>query len=231
MLHQSNPQSRSLSRLFSWPLTVLALVALAACTSGPRFQPADAQLSPTAKGNFDHVLLHPEHPLPQISSIYVETPTVTMSRHWLREYRTRYTQRDLDRIESDYSRMLSEALADALTHRRPVNLVETPDDADLVLRPTMRNVNIYAPDLSLEGITRKYAREAGNATLDLLLVDPATGQVLGQFVDHREAPAAAGFRIDRANRATNNRMFRRLMERWSHNLAAYLEDAGSLPSR
>lgn len=212
-------------------LAILVLVgaalALSACATGPHVDLADERLEPAPKGTFDWVYLHPERELPKLETVYIEAPEVHLNEHWLRRYRSDYSSRDLERIESDYGRFLREALGRTLTRNERVTLVDDPAEAQVIFRPRLQKVNIYAPDLSHEGIVRKYAREAGNATFNLTLIDAASGDALAQFIDHRETPSAARA-IERANRATNNRHFIRLMERWSRNLAAYLEDIDNL---
>jgi hypothetical protein len=205
----------------------LGATLLVACAQQPYEHLAAPDLVPVAKGNFDHVYLAPDTALPRFTRVYVELAEVRMSDYWLQNRRRDYTQRDLDRIERDYGQLLTERLTRGLTENTGVVVTDTPEQAEVIFRPVLRSLNIYAPDSAVRP-TRQYARNAGNATFDLTLVDATTGAVLGQFIDHREASGME--RIERANRATNYRQFRRLMDRWTNNLTDYLLIGGTVPS-
>lgn len=210
------------------PLLAIIALWLTACAQQTPLPLADDSLRPAEPGNFDHVLLPPNERLPRVTTIFIEPSTVALSDYWLRDRRSDYTQRDLDRIHEDYGRYLNEALHEGLSEQTGVTITENRDEAEMILRPTLRNLNIYAPDLSLPNLTRHYTREAGNATFDLVLEDPS-GKVRGQFIDHRETQSLSGRDMEWTNRVTNYRHFSRLMDRWTRNLSTYLLIAGALP--
>lgn len=209
--------------------TALAFAALllAACAQQPYDHVADPELTPAAQGQFDQVFLRPDSALPRFTRVYVEPSQVHMSDYWLKDRRGEYTSSDLQRIERSYSQMLNQTLVRRLSNDTGLIFVDEPAQADVIFRPVLRELNLYAPDTGV-GTSRQYARTAGNATLDLTLLDAATGAVLAQFVDHRETPSQV--RIETANRGTNLRHFRRLMERWTDNLTDYLLIGGTVPS-
>lgn len=214
-----------------WSRAALLAVAtfwLGACAQQSPLPLADDSLRSAQPGNFDHVFLPPGERLPRITTIYIEPSEVALSDYWLRDRRGDYTQRDLDRIYEDYGRFLDEALREGLSEQTGVTITTNREEADVIFRPTLRNLNIYAPDLSEPAITRYYTREAGNATFDLVLVD-RNGKVLAQFIDHRETQNLAGQAMEWTNRVTNYRHFSRLMDRWTRNLAVYLLIAGAVP--
>ncbi len=203
---------------------VLLAVISVSCATDMRTEKASANLVEVERGNFDHVLMQPGSSLPPIRRISIAEPVVVMSDYWLRDNRSEYSERDLKRIKEDYGRFLKETLAKTLTERTNVEVVEAASEADVVLRPSLLNLNIYGPDLSFRGLTDNYIEAAGNATLNLEFVDPTGDEVLAQFVDHRETPPIVMGRLEETNRATNNRLFMRLMTRWSLNLVDYLDD-------
>lgn len=222
--------------LFSGFGKVVALITttcvLAACANTLRTEKASDDLVEVERGNFDHVLMLPDTALAPFERVYIDEPVVEMSDYWLRDYRGDYVDRDLERIKEDYGRGLKEALAETLAEKSRVETVDSAEEADMILRPTLRNLNIYAPDLlTRPARTDYYVESAGNATLDLEFVDPQTGTVVAQFVDHRETPAIVIGRLEETNRATNYRLFRRLMERWSNNLVHYLDQENVVPRR
>lgn len=217
------PNQRTPTAFYRSIATFALLGLLAACSTTMPTEKADQDLVEVERGNFDHVLMRPDEPLPKLNRISIAEPVVTMSDYWLRDHRNAYTERDLKRIKEDYGRALKETLTTVLTNKSQVEIVEAPEQADVVIRPSLLNLNIYAPDLlSRPARTDQYVEVAGNATVNLEFVDPRSERILAQFVDHRETPAIVMGSLEETNRVTNFRLFRRLMERWSNNLAQYL---------
>ncbi len=225
------PFSRPKSMLYHTLLLFISAVVLTACASEMHTDKASENLVEVDPGNFDHVLMRPDTALPSFTRVSISQPEVAMSEYWLRDHYGDYSDRDLERIKEDYSRFLKEALSEILAEKSQIDIVESPSEADVLLRPSLLNVNIYGPDLSFPGRVDHYIEAAGNATLDLDLVDAQSGEVLAQFVDHRETPAIVIGRLEETNRVTNNRLFRRLMERWSYNLVDYLDREGIVSRR
>lgn len=209
-----------LLRVFS--VVTLAGLLLSACASTKNLPKADDRLTEVAAGNFDHVLMMPGEKLSRINKIYIEAPQVSFNDRWLTDFRGDYTDRDLERITTSYAKLLSKALADGITEDTDIAIVDSAAEADVIFRPLLRNLHIYAPDLSFPGRTKSFIREAGNATLDLTLIQTRDNQVIAQFIDNRETSSNPSSRLERTERATNARYFRRLMERWTHNLTDYL---------
>jgi hypothetical protein len=205
-----------------------AIFLLTGCATGPSYTKADPGLQETRPGNLDFVLLPPDGRIPAFSRVYIEDPEVTMNRQWLTTFRSQYSNADLTSIDRDYGQLLKRSLTRGMEQNSAVVVVESADQADMIFRPHLLNLNIYAPDLMLPPRRSYYTREAGNATLDLHLVDANTGRVVAQFVDHRETSAGIMLRGQRANRVTNTRYFGRMMDRWSTHVADYLIDAGSI---
>ena len=66
--------------------------------------------------------------------------------------------------------MLKKALREGMAEQTNVTVVDSAAEADVIYRPLLRELNIYAPDLSMPGRTKKYVYEVGNATFDLTLI-------------------------------------------------------------
>lgn len=202
-----------------------------ACASDPVLPKADAKLMGTKAGGFDHVLMLPGSGIAAFSKVYIEDPVVSFNKHWLLDFRGDYTDRDLERITTTYGEMLKKALTEGLTEQTTVTVVNSAAEADMIFRPLLRELNIYGPDLSMPGRTKKYVREIGNATFDLTLIQAKGNKVIAQFIDHRETSASPGSRLERTDRVTNARYFRMLMERWTRNLTDYMIDTGTLTAK
>lgn len=217
----------AISKAFKFAALALTALVLTACAQQPYEHVADANLVLATKGQFDRVFLPADGALPQFTRVYAEPAQVHMSDYWLKDRRGEYTSHDLQRIERTYSELLSETLVRRLSDDTGLTFVDEPAQAEVIFRPMLRNLNLYAPDTGVS-VTRQYAHTAGNAIFDLTLLDAASGAVLGQFVDQRETPVLV--RIERANRGTNLRHFRRLMERWTDNLTDYLLIGDTVPT-
>lgn len=190
---------------------------------------ANIDLEAVERGNFDHVLMPPDIQLERFTRVYLEDAEVSLSDHWLRERRTEYNDRDLERIREDYGRLLGEAIREELEEQTGLEFTDEVENADVIFSPQLRELNIYAPDFMTARQQEHYTREAGNATFDLVLRDAGSGAVLAQFIDHRETLGLHP--LERTNRATNYRHFTRLFERWTNNLAKYLLTGGAVPSK
>jgi len=220
--------SNNLPKILLQTSALLAVIVLSACASNKPYSEAAPGLTEVSHNRyFDRVLLAPGTPFPSFNRVYVEVPQVTMNDYWLRNYRGDYTQRDLERIKTAYAELLQKSLREGITEQEAFTLVDSAADADIIFRPKLDALNLYAPDLSFHGRIDHYIHEAGNATFDLQLVDAASGKVLAQFVDHSETFSNPASVRERANRATNARYFGRLMDRWTNNLMAYLTEENS----
>jgi hypothetical protein len=203
----------------------LLLVLIAGCTSQTSSKLAqDGLITDTVQNHFDQVLIAPDTTLPAFSRVYLEPSTAYFSSYWLQDNRGKYTHSDLDRLTSQYAGLLDKALRSALEKDGRYQLVDSAQDAEVIFRPRLQNLNIYAPDLSHQGRVDYYIYEAGNATLNLLLVDAETGTTLAQFIDHHETYSNPTMRKERTNRAINARYFSRMMDRWMNNLMTYLDN-------
>ncbi|WP_027329833.1 DUF3313 family protein [Marinimicrobium agarilyticum] len=219
----------TLFRCVALSSVLFGALALSACSQRPYIPVADETLKPTAKGNFDFVFVAEGERIPRFETVFIEPAEVTLSDYWLRDHRGDYTDRDLERIHTEYARLLNEALKEGLTERTGVTVTTNRAEAQIVFTPTLRDLNIYGPDLSVPGITRHYTQDAGTATFDLVLHRP-DGHPIAQFVDHREADGMMANQLEWTTRGSNYRHFRQLMDRWTGNLAQYLLIGGAVPS-
>lgn len=203
---------------------LLTIVLVSACSSRPYSNAVSGLVEVEHNRYFDKVLVAPGKNLPASGKIFVEDPTVTLNDYWLTNYRGKYTERDLQKIKISYRKLLKESLVDSINKNSAFILVDSTTEADIVFRPTLASLNIYAPDLSFPGRVDQYVNQAGNATFDLVVIDPISDKPLAQFVDHSETLNNPGTIRERANRATNARHFGRLMDRWGKNLLVYLTE-------
>src|SRR5690606_36725346 len=103
----------------------------------------------------------PGKTLPASGKIFLEDPTVTMNDYWLTNYRGRYADLDLQRIKTSYSKLLKESLVESVNENSAFRLVNSATEADIIFRPVLGSLNIYAPDLSFPGRIDQYVNQAG----------------------------------------------------------------------
>ena len=114
-------------------------------------------------------------------------------------------------------------------------VVNYEDDDVLILRPTILDLDVTAPDTRSAGRSRTYTATTGAATLLLELFDSTTGDIVGRAVDRRAAGRSGGF-ATRSNRVTNRADARREFRVWADKLIEFLDqhyvksDQGEVPA-
>lgn len=204
----------------------LTLVACANVKPHPAADPSLVEIQHNR--SFDRVLLGANAQVPQFTRVFLEPTSVTFSDYWLRDRRGDYSERDLERLTRDYGKLLDKSLTEGFEKKGNYQVVSSAAEADVIVRPALESLNIYAPDLSFHGRMDQYIHEAGNATFNVLLVDAKTSQPLAQFIDHRETFNSAGMIREKADRITNARYFSRLMDRWTNNMLDILSNPQSV---
>ena len=82
------------------------------------------------------------------------------------------------------------------------------------------SLNIFGPD---DGFKKTYVYTAGYAALDLDIYNTKTNKLIAEVYDRRETDYTDFTRTELATRATNYRYFKRLMGKWSSNIAEQLD--------
>ena len=97
----------------------------------------------------------------------------------------------------------------------------------LRLSPRVTELYVNAPDVFPPGVTRSFARDAGEATLVLEARDAVSGTLLAVIVDHGTAQDM--LRFTRATSVSNAFWFEGLYKRWATNSVAELEAIKNRP--
>lgn len=221
--------THNFGRLIGHISVVFLALAMVACANVKPHPKADPSLVEVQHNrSFDRVLVGSTNQLPQFTRVFLEPTQVTFSDYWLRDRRNDYTDRDLERLTRDYGKLLDKSLRKGFEDKGGYQLVAQANEAEVILRPALESLNIYAPDLSFAGRRDQYINEAGNATFNVVLVDAKTGRPLAQFIDNRETFNNPGMRREKADRITNARYFSRLMDRWTNNMLDILSNPQSV---
>lgn len=158
--------------------------------------------------------------------------TVAFRKNWLRDQNrstaslsSRVTRQDVDRIKDSLSAQCDRYFREALQEPPAYRLVESFADGEavLVLRPSIIDLDVTAPDKLTAGRSRTYTTSSGEMTLFLEGRDGTTGEVLFRVVDRRREPDMT--RLEWTNSITNKADADRALRYWSSRLRKALDNA------
>ena len=215
-------------------LTATCIAALAACsTSGakvPEEQRDGLTLVPDTK--FQEVYRSADADLSSYTEIGLAPCKVAFKKNWLRDQNSsrldlssRVTQKDVDKIKDSLSESCDEQFRAALLEDPAYKVVDTFNDGEqvLVVRPSIVNLDINAPDTRSASMSRSYTTSSGEMTLSLELEDATTGATLARAVDRRRG--MDNTRLQWTNSVTNSADANRTLKRWAKMLREGLDEA------
>jgi succinyl-CoA synthetase alpha subunit len=149
----------------------------------------------------------------------IDPVTVEFSKNWNRSvndprYTTRIRPEDASRIADQVTGNLGGILAEALT-QRGYQIVTAPGPGVLRLSPHVTELYVNAPDVFPPGVTRSFARDAGEATVTLEARDASNGTLVAVISDH--ATAQDMLRLSRATDVSNAFWFDGMFKRFAAN--------------
>jgi len=155
---------------------------------------------------------------------------VTFKRNWLLDQNSarrspslQVTEKDMHRIRTTLIQFCNDEFASVLRAAPPYQVIP-PDLADaktLILRPSIIDLNVAAPDVQRPGLARSFTTESGEMTLLLELADASTGEVLYRIVDRRRANRS--MQLEWSNSVTNAADAKRILSRWGNQLRQGLD--------
>jgi hypothetical protein len=210
--------------------TACLALLLSACTgtSAPSESYDGLVLVPDSE--FGVVYTRPEVNLAGYGAYGLEHCSVAFRNNWLRDQNnsrvnlgSRVTQKDVDRIKDALSAACDKSFRQALEQAPPYHLVDSFDGGEsvLVLRPSIINLDINAPDVFTPGMTRTYTTDAGEMTLVLEGLDGTTGEILFRVVDRQRSLDTS--RLQWSNSVTNQAEANRTLKRWASQLRKGLD--------
>ena len=134
-------------------------------------------------------------------------------------YVARIRSEDARRIADETTSNAGSIVADAFK-ARGYEIATAPGAGVLRLSPRVTELYVNAPDVFPPGVTRSFARDAGEATLVLEARDAVSGTLLAVIVDHGTAQDM--MRLSRATQVSNTFWFDGLYKRWATNSVAEL---------
>lgn len=216
-------------QLKSIALTV-GVLAIAACANTPAGTTTEDGLVSQPTQAFDELYLRPGVSLQDFASYGLETCEVSFRKNWRRDQNqqrpdvsNRVTEKNAEKIKQSLSEQCGKFLREALDETPTLKVVDQYNTGDnvLLLRPSVIDLNIYAPETDAPGIVYNYTRSFGEMTLVLELADASTGEVLARAVDKRRGHDRAF--LQRSNSLTNKFETDRILRRWSEQVRASLD--------
>lgn len=214
-------------------LTALVAATLLAGCAGlqaPKTTVDGLELQDSSK--FRQVYLKPGATLTGYSAYGVADCQVAFRKDWMRDQNAqrldlgnRVTQQDVDRIKNTLAKECDKYFRASLTESPAYNLVEefSEGEAVLLLRPTIINLDVNAPDLQSPGMERSYTTSAGEMTLQLELIDATTSEVLVRVIDRQRGMDTG--RVQWSNSTSNKFEADRVLKSWAKRLREGLDKA------
>jgi hypothetical protein len=220
-------------RMTTLSILVFCGAVVVGCTSTPQEPEVTFDglvLLPDAE--FQRVYRLPDADLSGYSELGLAPCSVAFRKDWLRDQNrsrldlgNRVRQEDVDRIKDALAEDCDRYFREALLEAPPYTLTDGFEDgqAVLVVRPSIIDLDVTAPDLRTSSPSRTYTTSAGEMTLSLELIDGTTGQVLVRVVDRQEDRQT--YRLEWTNSVSNRADARRVLWLWSARLREGLDAA------
>lgn len=188
-------------------------------------------LVPVQSSTLDRFYVRPDANLSGYRKILIDPVQVEFNKDWLRNvndprYVARIGPNDVKRIADETTGNVNAIIADTF-RARGYEIATAPGPGVLRLSPRVTELYVNATDIFPPGLTRAFARDAGEATLLLEARDSASGALLAVIADH--ATATDLMRLTRATSVSNTFWFDDMYRRWAKNSVVALEGAGDRP--
>ena len=160
--------------------------------------------------------------------IKLVAPEIAFKKNWERDLRSgsasKISRVNTKKIKSDLAEMFAAVFYDTLTEGGYELVAEDGEDV-LLIRPSIINLDITAPEQHGTGRSNSYTRSAGEMTLYIELHDSETGDLIAKALDRSiDNPNQQGF-YTWANASTNQRAAERILKGWADLLLNALNEA------
>lgn len=150
---------------------------------------------------------------------------VAFRKNWDRDYNRRVTldrrvsASDMERMKTRLGEEFRKVFTDELK-KGGYEVVDQAGDDVLLIRPSLLDLDVSAPDVPSASRTRTYVASAGSMTLYMELYDSVTGAIIAKVLDPK-ASNRGGFAME-ANRVTNKAEADRMLRSWAQLLSNHL---------
>ena len=137
--------------------------------------------------------------------------------------RIRISSKDIEKIKADVADLFREVFTEKLSEDGGYEIVEAAGDNVLLVRPSIIDLDITAPDTMSAGRSRTYTSSAGAATLYIELFDSVTGDILARAADRKVARTVGGY-MSYSSGISNRAEARRMLRSWAELLRDRLDE-------
>lgn len=156
---------------------------------------------------------------------------VSFRKNWQRDQNSsrrgtsnRITAEDMTKIRDAVAEGFRETFTKEL-ESGGYQLVDTAGDDVLALEPSIVDLDVSAPDLSMRqaGMTRTYTTSAGRMTLNMDLLDSGSNSLVGRVIDERRDMDTG--QLQWSNRITNQQAALVMYRAWARQLVKALDES------
>lgn len=212
------------------PALLLAAVLTGCATPAPEVSHDGLRLMPDTR--LGAVYIKPGANIGQYQQVLVADCAVSFRKNWLRDQNSqrldlnnRITREEVDKIKARLGEACREHFREELARSSSFTLVDEAGNGQptLVLKPSIIDLDINAPDVQRPGTSRSYTTSAGEMTLFLEAFDAGSSAIVARVVD-RARDNDSGH-LEWTNSVTNRAEANRVLTRWAKQLANALNRA------
>lgn len=166
----------------------------------------------------------------EYEEVQILPSAVAFKKNWQRDYNrnetsisTRVKDRDVMRIKADVAKLFDEVFKEEFGKEAKFPIVDKVSSNTLVIRPAIINLDVTAPDIQSATNVRRYASDAGKATLFLELYDGVSGEILARIVSASVSGDDSYYHW--ATRVTNRGDAKRMIRKWAETLRTKYDEA------
>lgn len=200
----------------------LLLLAVVGCSATGKSEAPEFSfdgLALKSQEDFDAVYVDAAVKVSDYKKVMLMPGTIAFKKDWMRDYNRStgvnemVTEKDMATIKARLSKLLYESFKQSLSDQTTLEFVDEEAEGVLLLKPSIINLDVNAPDINRGARDRTFVDSLGEATLFLEGFDSVSGDILVRVID-RSKDRESGF-FQYANRATNTAEAKRMINRWS----------------
>jgi len=166
----------------------------------------------------------------EYDKVQILPSAVAFKKNWKRDYNrnqsslnTRVRDDDVIRIKAAVAKLFDEVFKEEFGKAADFPIVDTVSSNTLVIRPAIIDLDVSAPDIQSSVNVKRYASEAGQATLFLELYDGVSGEILARIVNVSVAGDDSYYQW--ATRVSNRTDAKRMIRKWAKALRTKYDEA------
>lgn len=168
----------------------------------------------------------------EYTKVLILPSQVAFKKNWQRDHNrnqavlsSRVNDDDVIRIKASVAKLFDEVFKEEFAKVGDNPVVDKEGAGTLIMKPSIINLDINAPDMQSASRSRTYVSEAGKATLYLELFDGVSGEILARIIDS-EIVGDNSY-ATWANRVTNTADAKRTIRKWAKKLRESYDHAQS----